>query len=109
MDTMTRIFATIAPVTLAPIAQRARAGEPQRIRHNHPNLAVDLGLALWAWPLPMDYDGDDMIFVNRTGWDGSHNAHDADYFTFHRLEDFRARTMDQPELNEMRTLHGNAF
>jgi hypothetical protein len=48
------------------------------------------------------FDGDDMIFVSRTGWDGSHNAHDANYFTFHRLEDFRQRTMDQPPLNETR-------
>jgi len=41
-----------------------RAGEMmapfdfQRVRYNHPGLAVDLGVGLWAMPLPMDYDGD---------------------------------------------------
>ena len=38
----------------------------QRIRYNHPGLAVDLGVGLWAWPLPMDYDGDgdlDLVVV----------------------------------------------
>ncbi|HVJ45995.1 MAG TPA: FG-GAP-like repeat-containing protein, partial [Luteolibacter sp.] len=30
----------------------------ERLKYNHPGLAVDLGVGLWAWPLPMDYDGD---------------------------------------------------
>ena len=30
----------------------------QRLKYNHPGLAVDLGVGLWAWPLPMDFDGD---------------------------------------------------
>jgi hypothetical protein len=30
----------------------------ERLHHNHPGLAVDLGVGLWAWPLPMDFDGD---------------------------------------------------
>ncbi|RIK78090.1 MAG: hypothetical protein DCC67_11960 [Planctomycetota bacterium] len=34
------------------------AGGLQRLKFNHPGLAVDLGVGLWAWPLPMDYDGD---------------------------------------------------
>ncbi len=43
------------------------------------------------------FDGDDLIAVSRTAWDGSHNAHDANYFTFHRIEDFRHLTMaDSP-------------
>lgn len=36
------------------------------------------------------FDGDDIIAVSRTAWDGSHNAHDANYFTFHRFPDFRS-------------------
>ncbi|MBN2133151.1 MAG: VCBS repeat-containing protein [Sedimentisphaerales bacterium] len=48
------------------------------------------------------FDGNDMIFVSRTAWDGSHRAHDANYFTFHRIKDFRKRTMNQPPLNEAR-------
>ncbi len=29
-----------------------------RLRYNNPELVVDLGVGLYAWPLPMDYDGD---------------------------------------------------
>jgi hypothetical protein len=35
------------------------------------------------------FDGDDIIAVSRTAWDGAHNAHDANYMTFHRVADFR--------------------
>lgn len=35
------------------------------------------------------FEGDDIIAVSRTAWEGSHNAHDANYMTFHRIEDFR--------------------
>ena len=38
-------------------------------------------------------DGTDMIFVSRTAYDdgvgGAHNAHDSNYITFHRIENFR--------------------
>ncbi len=33
----------------------------QRLKYNHPGLAVDLGAGLWAWPLPMDVNGDGRI------------------------------------------------
>ena len=29
-----------------------------RLKYNHPGLAVDLGVGLWAFPLPMDFTGD---------------------------------------------------
>jgi hypothetical protein len=32
-----------------------------RLNHNDPGLLVDLGVGLWAWPLPMDHDGDGLI------------------------------------------------
>lgn len=39
-------------------------------------------------------DGDDLLFLSRTsfgvGDDQAHNHHDANYLTFHRLEDYRA-------------------
>jgi hypothetical protein len=38
-------------------------------------------------------DGDDLIVSSRTAWDGSHNAHDANYLTFHRFANFRRLTM----------------
>lgn len=34
------------------------AGAFERVEYNHPGLIVDLGVGLWAQPLPMDFDGD---------------------------------------------------
>ncbi len=28
------------------------------LKYNNPDLVVDLGVGLWAWPLPIDYNGD---------------------------------------------------
>ena len=36
----------------------ARAEQMERIRYNNPGLIVDLGVGLWACPLPIDYDHD---------------------------------------------------
>ena len=30
----------------------------ERLKYNNPGLVVDLGVGLWAWPLPMDLNGD---------------------------------------------------
>lgn len=35
------------------------------------------------------FDGDDIVAVSRTAWGDSHNFHDANYLTFHRINDFR--------------------
>jgi len=41
------------------------------------------------------FEGKDIIFVSRTAFDdgvgGAHRQHDANYFTFHRIENFRRR------------------
>lgn len=41
----------------------------------------------------LHFDGPDIIFVSRTAYDdglgGANNQHDANYFTFHRIQDFR--------------------
>ena len=53
------------------------------------------------------FEGDDnIVYVSRTGWDGSHNQHDANYLTFHRLEDFRKldRKDDTPWIGRETTL-----
>ena len=43
------------------------------------------------------FDGDDLVVVSRTAFDdaegGAHNYHDANYLTFHRVKDFRSRSM----------------
>jgi len=43
------------------------------------------------------FDGDDLIVVSRTAFGNAPNCHDANYLTFHRIENFRKRTMkDKP-------------
>jgi len=39
-------------------AAPAPAAEARRLGFNNPGLAVDLSVGLWAWPLPMDVNGD---------------------------------------------------
>lgn len=39
--------------------------------------------------LDWQFDGEDLIAVSRTAWDGAKAAHDANYFTFHRIAGFR--------------------
>jgi hypothetical protein len=51
----TRLLALAALLAAAPAAP---ADGLERLKYNHPGLAVDLGVGLWAWPLPMDADGD---------------------------------------------------
>jgi hypothetical protein len=36
------------------------------------------------------FDGEDLIYLVRTAYDGAHNFHDANRITFHRLRDFRS-------------------
>ncbi len=45
-------------------------------------------------------DGQDMIAVVRTSWGEAPDCHNANYLTFHRITDFRKRTMDTPLLTE---------
>jgi hypothetical protein len=42
------------------------SGGLEPLKYNHPGLLVDLGVGLWAWPLPMDFNGNgltDMVVV----------------------------------------------
>ncbi len=39
-------------------AATAQDSKLQRLEYNHAGLVVDLGAGLWAWPLPMDVNGD---------------------------------------------------
>ena len=50
-------FASAALLTILP-ASIVRADGLERIKYNNPGLTVDLGVGLWAFPLPMDFSGD---------------------------------------------------
>jgi len=39
------------------------------------------------------FDGDDLVAASRTAYGDSHNFHDANYLTFHRVRHFRTLTM----------------
>jgi hypothetical protein len=52
-------FAFISGLFLPACLSAADRLEP--LRHNVPDLLVDLGVGLWAWPLPMDYNGSGLI------------------------------------------------
>ena len=39
-------------------------------------------------------EGEDIIAVSRTAFNGAHNAHNANYFTFHRIRNFRELTLE---------------
>ncbi len=47
--------------------------------------AADVGLQY----VDFSFDGDDIIYLCRTAWNGAANFHDANYSTFHRIKNFR--------------------
>jgi hypothetical protein len=56
----------------------------------------DVDLVGWDCKIGFQYvewllDGDDLIFVSRTAYNGARNFHDGNYLTFHRLSNFRER------------------
>lgn len=61
---VTRIYATLsllfcfATSSAVSFAQEASAWKLDRLKYNNPGLVVDLGVGLWAWPMPMDYNND---------------------------------------------------
>ncbi len=40
------------------LAVGAESPRLERLKYNNPGLVVDLGVGLWAWPIPWDVDGD---------------------------------------------------
>lgn len=39
----------------------AQTGDDIRLKYNNPDLIVDLGVGLWGYPMPVDYDKDGLI------------------------------------------------
>jgi len=50
-----------ATACAAPAAPAAEGDAIAKLSHHNPGLLTDLGVGLWAWPLPMDYDGDGLM------------------------------------------------
>ena len=49
------------PGQVKDLPYRPAPGEMPRLAHHQPGLIVDLGVGLWAWPLPMDYNRDGLM------------------------------------------------
>jgi hypothetical protein len=49
--------AQLPPATIAP----GFSAVPKRIPFNNPGLRTDVGVGLWGWPLPMDFNGDGLV------------------------------------------------
>lgn len=41
------------------------------------------------------FDGDDLLLLSRTAWNGARSYHDNNYITFHRVPDFRGRGKEE--------------
>lgn len=54
------------------------------------------------------FDGDDIVFVSRTSWYG-HRFHDANMITFHRIENFRSTSGQEPDDLIQYTQHPTLF
>ena len=53
--------AVVAAVLLTVSSVRAAEEPLPRLAYNNPGALADLGVGLWAWPLPMDYNGDGLM------------------------------------------------
>jgi hypothetical protein len=107
-DPQTRRYWSLASVVL----DRFRANDPGRIRNT---LALTSSADLLNWEVrcillqhpdvarhgfqyvDWQFDGEDIIAACRTAFDdaqgGAHNAHDANFLTFHRFANFRRLTL----------------
>lgn len=55
---MIRRYAWVSLLSVLIVTPLVSAQGLERLKYNHPGLVVDLGVGLWAWPMPMDVNGD---------------------------------------------------
>jgi hypothetical protein len=55
------------------------------------------------------FDGDDIIYVSRTSYDGAHNYHDANRLTFDRIENYASRIPIPGDFNGDREVNFKDF
>lgn len=53
--------ALAGPIPAAQITAAMRRNRPRKLAYRNPGLVTDVGVGLWGWPLPMDYDGDGLM------------------------------------------------
>lgn len=61
---ITRLFHVVSASALATLLLCLSAHADERmsqLKYNNPGLLVDLGVGLWAWPLPMDFNDDGLM------------------------------------------------
>ena len=51
----------IAALFVSSVVRAAKAETLPRLAYNNPGALVDLGVGLWAWPLPLDYNRDGLM------------------------------------------------
>ncbi len=56
-----RFALALALLCTGAVAAPAAEATMPRLAYNNPGTLVDLGVGLWAWPLPMDYNGDGLM------------------------------------------------
>ena len=62
MSRSLRLFRRAAAAGLLALGAARAADETlPRLAYNNPGALADLGVGLWAWPLPMDYNGDGLM------------------------------------------------
>lgn len=69
-----RSLITVTALTFTTLWTGCRADDLVRLPYNNPGLTVDLGVGLWALPIPMDFDGDGVLDLVVVCPDKPHNG-----------------------------------
>lgn len=58
---MKNTLTTNLMIFLGCLVLHAQSGDDIRLKYNNPELIVDLGVGLWGYPMPVDYDKDGLV------------------------------------------------